>query len=116
MYRLIIYFLILLSTFLQAQDKPENCTVNGIRLTGDVRIVNSAPDITVYISSRETFNSLEVEITDLIPDECGEWHITDRGEDFSIKIIEDPAIADVIITIRDTRKGKAFLDKYPADL
>mgnify|MGYP000730533588 CR=1 FL=1 len=116
MYRLIISFFILLATSLQAQDKPENCKVNNIRLTGDVRIVNSAPDITVYISSRETFNSLEVEITDVIPDDCGEWYITDRCEDFSIKIITDEVLADLVITIRDTREGKAFLDKYPPDL
>ena len=116
MYRLIISFFILLATSLQAQDKPENCKVNDIRLTGDVRIVNSAPDIAVYISSQETFNSLEVEITDVIPDNCGEWRITDRGEDFAIEIIDDPALADLVITIRDTKKGKEFLKKHPPDM
>lgn len=111
--RFITLFLILLSIALHAQDKPENCRVNDIRLTGNVRIVSSAPDLRVYISSSETFHSLEVEIVDVIPSNCGEWRITDRGEDFSIKIIDDPALADLIITIRDTREGKAFLKKYP---
>ncbi|MCF8219205.1 MAG: hypothetical protein K9I29_09140 [Bacteroidales bacterium] len=113
MFRLITLFLFLLSTALYAQDKPENCRVNDIRLMGNVRIVNTAPDLRVYISSSETFNSLEVEIVDVIPSICGQWRIIDRGEDFAIKIIDDPALADLIITIRDTREGKAFLKKHP---
>lgn len=106
---LIIFFPVITP---QAPISFDNCQLNNINLYGNVRIVDSASDITVYIASSESFNSLEVEIVDFIPSNCGEWRITDRGEDFSIQIINDEALADLVITIRDTKEGRAFLKQY----
>lgn len=89
----------------------QDCTVNGIRLQGDVKVVETLGDVKVYVDTVFTSGTLEVRFTPL-PSSCGDWHIVDNLPDFTVEIVTARVFADTIVSIRPNRKNKTFLEKY----
>ncbi|MGC9506241.1 hypothetical protein, partial [Baaleninema sp.] len=64
----------------------ETCTANDIPLFGNVRVVESFPDLTVKVV--ESFPDLNVQLVESFPDECGRWKMVESFPDFTIKYVE----------------------------
>lgn len=106
---ILIFGIILFSNFgLYSQNTA--CQYKGIKLWGDVFIREYIADISVYVSEYGTRNSLDVYITQT-PNRCGEWNIRDGIGDFSIRFVEYPGSADIVIVIKNMSK-KDFIDLY----
>ena len=60
--------------------------LNGIRLAGKVRVVDSFPDIRVQVVS--AFPDLRVQAVDYFPDDIGQWQFVDYGEDFTVQFVD----------------------------
>ena len=61
------------------------CTLNGKRLYGKVRVVSSMADFKV-----EAVNSgadLKVEKVDMFSDSCGKWEFSDMFSDFTVEFV-----------------------------
>jgi hypothetical protein len=54
-----------------AAEIGADCAFNGLKLWGDVEVVESFPDIKVEIV--DSFPDLRVQIVDSFPDKCGKW-------------------------------------------
>ncbi len=77
----------MLATPALAGDGPaEDCTLNGIALMGDVRVVDSFPDLKVQIV--DGFPDLKVKLVTSFPDKCGLWKMVDSFPDFTIKFVD----------------------------
>lgn len=63
----------------------EDCTYNGIKLWGKVKIVENFEDFKVRID--DNFYDLAVEKTNFATS-CGCWEIVDSFEDFTIRIVD----------------------------
>jgi hypothetical protein len=100
-----------------AQQKPdENCEVKGIKLMGEVQVVESLADLNVYVSEYTGSWSFEVKITDGYPTSCCEWRINDEYmSDFTIKLVKYESSADIVITLKDNEASRAFIEKYNLD-
>jgi hypothetical protein len=59
-----------------------DCTLNGIPLWGDYRVVTNFADFDVQKDA--SFPDLKVLETNF-PDSCGEWREVTIGEDFTVK-------------------------------
>jgi hypothetical protein len=70
-------------------DKPiidkENCTCNGKKLYGRVKVVDNFPDFEVKIV--KSFSDLDVKVVDNFPDECGKWQFVESFPDFTVKFV-----------------------------
>jgi 3-methyladenine DNA glycosylase AlkD len=88
--KIFLPIILLFSNFSLSQIKKkidtENCSYNGKKLFGKVKIVDSFPDIKVKIVN--SFPDLKVKIVDAFPDKCGEWQIVDSFPDVKIKFVE----------------------------
>ncbi|MCI6530908.1 MAG: hypothetical protein MR428_07450 [Mesosutterella sp.] len=62
-----------------------DCSWNGIPLYGNVKVVDSFPDIKVKIVS--SFPDLKVKEVNSFPDSCGKWRFVDSFPDFKVKFV-----------------------------
>lgn len=64
----------------------DDCTFNGIKLAGKVKVVDSFPDVRVKAVS--SFPDLKVKKVSSFADECGEWQFVDSFADFKIQYVD----------------------------
>ncbi len=76
-----------------AKNIDSDCTYNGIKLYGKVKIVTSFPDIKVQ--KVNAFQNLSVQMVDVFPDVCGKWQIVDTFSDFTVQFVN--AFPDITI-------------------
>jgi hypothetical protein len=63
-----------------------DCAWNGIPLHGDVRVVESFPDIRVQVVT--SFPDLRVRTVSSFPDSCGRWRMVESFPDFTIQFVD----------------------------
>jgi hypothetical protein len=63
-----------------------DCTFQGKKLYGDVKVVDSFPDFEVKVV--DSFADLHVKRVDSFPDSCGRWRYVDSFPDFTIKYVD----------------------------
>ena len=63
-----------------------DCTYNGIKLWGDVQVVDSFPDIQVQAVT--SFPDLRVQQVTSFPDDCGQWRMVDSFPDFTVQFVD----------------------------
>jgi hypothetical protein len=70
-----------------ASQVGKDCTWNGIRLAGKVKIVDRKhnPDFTIKIV--EHFSDMKIKMVEHFPDRCGEWQVVDHNQDFTVAIV-----------------------------
>lgn len=78
----------------------DDCTFNGIKLAGKVKVVDSFPDVRVKAVS--SFPDLKVKKVSSFADECGEWQFVDSFPDFKIQYVD--SFPDIEI---------AWVDSFP---
>jgi len=78
----------------------DDCTFNGIKLAGKVKVVDSFPDVRVKAVS--SFPDLKVKKVSSFADQCGEWQFVDSFPDFKIQYVD--SFPDVEI---------AWVDSFP---
>ncbi|MFO7565716.1 MAG: hypothetical protein R6X02_23945 [Enhygromyxa sp.] len=64
----------------------DDCTFNGIKLAGKVKVVTSFPDVRVKAVS--SFPDLKVKKVSSFADKCGEWQFVDSFADFKIQYVD----------------------------
>lgn len=77
-----------------------DCTFNGIKLAGKVKVVDSFPDVRVQVVRR--FPDLKVKKVKSFASDCGEWQFVDSFADFKIQYVE--SFPDVEV---------AWVDSFP---
>ena len=79
-----------------------DCTYNGIRLQGNVEVVDQLEDIRVrVVDSLEDLRVLPVEMP---PTRCGEWRfVTNEVPDFRVKFVD--SLWDIDIVMGDVFLG-----------
>lgn len=70
-----------------AKKIAPDCTYNGIKLSGKVKIVNNFADIKVQ--KVEHFEDLSVQFVKNFPNACGKWQIVDNFPDFTIQFVDN---------------------------
>lgn len=107
MKRLLLATLLLISTFIFAEvtiDK-KNCTITKdgktFPLYGEIKIVDSFPDITVKIV--DSFPDIKIKLVDSFPDDCGEIKIVDSFPKVKVKIVD--SFPDITVKIVDSFPG-----------
>jgi len=78
----------------------DDCTFNGKKLAGKVKVVDSFPDIRVKAVS--SFPDLKVKRVSSFADRCGEWQFVDSFPDFKIQYVD--SFPDIEI---------AWVDSFP---
>jgi hypothetical protein len=68
------------------QVVSDDCAVDGVRLYGKVKVVDSFADLKVQVVT--AFPDLRVKLVDAFPDSCGEWQMVDSFPDFTIQIVD----------------------------
>lgn len=69
-----------------ANKISSDCTYNGIKLYGKVKIVDHFPDIKVQ--KKDAFQDLSVQYVNAFPDTCGKWQLVDSFPDFTVQFVE----------------------------
>lgn len=69
-----------------AKKIASDCTYNGIKLSGKVKIVNNFADIKVQ--KVEHFQDLSVQFVKNFPNACGKWQLVDNFPDFTIQLVD----------------------------
>jgi hypothetical protein len=69
-----------------ASKVSSDCTLDGKRLYGDVKVVDAFPDFEVKVV--DAFADLRVKTVDAFPDSCGRWRYVDSFPDFTIKYVD----------------------------
>ena len=64
----------------------DDCTFNGKKLAGKVKVVDSFPDIRVKAVS--SFPDLKVKRVSSFADRCGEWQFVDSFPDLKIQYVD----------------------------
>lgn len=62
-----------------------DCTFNGIKLYGKVKVVEQFPDIRVQVVT--AFPDLKVKWVEQFPDSCGKWQPVEHFPDFTIQYV-----------------------------
>lgn len=70
-----------------AKKIADDCTYNGIKLYGKVKIVDNFADIKVQ--KVEHFEDLRVQFVKNFPNACGKWQIVDSFPDVAIKLVNN---------------------------
>ncbi|PRQ09437.1 hypothetical protein ENSA7_08430 [Enhygromyxa salina] len=78
----------------------DQCTFNGIKLAGKVKVVDSFPDVRVKAVS--SFPDVKVKKVSSFADDCGEWQFVDSFADFKIQYVD--SFPDVEV---------AWVDSFP---
>lgn len=79
----------------------EDCTCNGKKLYGKIKIVDSFPDLKVKVV--ESFPDIKIKIVSSFPDECGKWQFVDSFPDLKIQFVE--SFPDLKIQFVDSFPG-----------
>jgi hypothetical protein len=69
-----------------ANKISNDCTYNGIKLYGKVKIVERFPDIKVQ--KKDAFQDLSVQYVKAFPDACGKWQVVDTFPDFTVQFVD----------------------------
>lgn len=64
----------------------DDCTCKGIKLWGQVKIVDQYPDFRVKVVT--SHENLTVQVVKSYPDKCGKWQFVDYFEDFKIQLVD----------------------------
>ncbi|WP_052554980.1 hypothetical protein [Enhygromyxa salina] len=78
----------------------DQCTFNGIKLAGKVKVVDSFPDVRVKAVS--SFPDVKVKKVTSFASDCGEWQFVDSFADFEIQYVD--SFPDVEV---------AWVDSFP---
>lgn len=70
-----------------AKKIASDCTYNGIKLFGKVKIVDHFPDIKVQ--KVDHFEDLSVQFVKNFPNSCGKWQLVDNFPDFTIQLVDN---------------------------
>ncbi len=83
------HLLVFLSLLVAAPDDPvsKDCSCQGFKLYGKIKIVNDFPDLKVKIV--ENFPDLKVKVVEHFPDQCGKWQFVNDFPDLKIKFVND---------------------------
>ena len=79
----------------------DDCTCEGKRLYGKVKVVNSGADFKVQVV--DTWEDLDVKIVTEWADSCGEWKFVDTWYDFTIEYVS--SYPDFKVKFVDTWAG-----------
>lgn len=88
MRKIIILFLVFISLTAYSQSEApitDDCTCNGVKLWGKVKIVDSFADFDIQVV--ESFEDIRVEIVRSFPDQCGKWQIVESFPDFKVRFV-----------------------------
>jgi hypothetical protein len=77
------------------------CTINGFKMWGKIKVVESFPDVKVQIV--ESFPDLKVKTVESFPDECGKWKYVESFPDVKIKFVT--SFPDIKIKMVDSFPG-----------
>jgi hypothetical protein len=75
-----------LATSLAAGKISPNCTFNGLKLYGKVKVVKAFPDLKVQVV--DAFPDLKVQRVNNFPDACGKWQMVDTFPDLKIQLVK----------------------------
>ena len=64
----------------------KDCTLEGKKLWGKVKVVKSFPDFEVKVV--RSFADVHVKRVDSFPDKCGRWKFVDSFPDFTVKFVD----------------------------
>lgn len=64
----------------------EDCTYNGVKLNGRVKVVTSFETFRVKVV--DAFCDIRVREVSAFPNQCGEWQPVDAFEDFSVRFVD----------------------------
>jgi hypothetical protein len=64
----------------------EDCTFEGKKLYGRVKVVDAFADFEVRVV--DAFPDLRVKTVDAFPDSCGRWQMVDAFPDFTIRYVD----------------------------
>ncbi len=78
-----------------------DCTFNGKRLAGNVKVVTSSADVKVKVVT--SFPDLNVKVVESFPDNCGQWRFVESFPDFTIQYVE--SFPDVKIRMVESFPG-----------
>jgi hypothetical protein len=88
-------------TAMAAGKVGRNCSLNGHKLYGKVKVVDAFPDLKVQIV--DAFPDLKVKKVDAFPDKCGMWKMVDAFPDLKIQFVN--AFPDLKIKYVDAFPG-----------
>ncbi len=71
----------------------DDCTCEGKKLYGKVKVVNSGADFDVRVV--DSFADLDVKVVSSFADECGEWEFVDSFPDFTIRFVDSFSDFDI---------------------
>ncbi len=66
-----------------------DCTFEGKKLYGKIRLVEYASQADVKVKIVNSFPDLKVKFVENFADDCGEWQIVENGEDLRVFITEN---------------------------
>ncbi len=69
-----------------ADDVAPDCTFKGLKLWGNIEVVESFPDIKVQIVT--SFPDLKVQVVESFPDKCGKWKFVKSFPDLKVQFVE----------------------------
>ena len=69
-----------------AKNIENKCTLDGVKLNGRVKIVDSFA--TFKVKKVKAFADLKVKFVDSFANKCGRWQIVDTFEDFSVEFVD----------------------------
>ncbi|MFH1358036.1 MAG: hypothetical protein ABII18_12995 [bacterium] len=95
-------FLIICVQASAANPITEDCTFNGKKLYGKVKIVDNFPDIKVEVT--KSFPDLKVKTKEHFASKCGEWIFVKNFADFKVKFVE--SFPDIKIQFVDNFPGR----------
>ncbi|MDR1974856.1 MAG: hypothetical protein LBQ31_09350 [Bacteroidales bacterium] len=79
---------VLLTSFLMAKPpsgeleiNKEDCTCNGKKLYGKVKVTEMSDAADFYIRETNVGQDIEVKVVNYSPEKCGEWQFTDSYSD-----------------------------------
>lgn len=87
-FRIVFYlFVFTIASGVQTKNKNINgdCTFNGKKLYGKIKVVTSFPDVKVQVVN--SFPDLKVKVVDSFPDSCGKWKMVDSFPNTKIKFV-----------------------------
>ena len=86
MKRCLLMVLTIIPVLAHAGKLGPDCTLNGKKLYGKVRVVDSFPTFKVRVTN--AFPDLKVEKVTAFPDRCGRWEFVTAFEDFSVQFVD----------------------------
>jgi len=70
-----------------ADKVTADCTLNGFKLYGKIKVVENFPDLKVKVV--EHFPDLKVQTVSNFPDKCGKWKMVENFPDVKIQFVQN---------------------------